>query len=189
MSSLFHLFTCSLLAENPAMADQFQEWSWKPGMGFQDDHLWWGEEKKRIAPHEGIDFVQYLDRKGTIRKLACGLVVPSIFSGEIVRSHRDFLAWSLYIRHPQFKVSGHVLYTVYGHLQPGEKISVGLQLAAGEVVGHLEKYPHNRTVPLHLHFTVAWVAERVSPEQLDWQMLNGREQVTLVDPRKEFHQY
>ena len=75
MTSLTHLFTRSLLVANPAMAARFQEWSWMPGMGFQDDNLWWGEGKKRTTPHEGVDFVRYRDRNGKIRNLVSGVAV------------------------------------------------------------------------------------------------------------------
>ena len=155
-------------------------------MGFQDTGLWWGEGKKRITPHEGVDFVQYRDRNGKSWNLVGVLAVPTIFPGELARLHRDFLAWSLYIRHPQFVMSGRVLYTVYGHLQPGKNESVGQRVATGEVVGSLEKYQQNNIVPMHLHLTIAWISEVVAPEQLNWQLLNDRDLVTLVDPRTDF---
>ena len=155
-------------------------------MGFQDTGLWWGEGKKRITPHEGVDFVQYLDRNGKSWSLAAGLVIPTIFSGEIAWLHRDFLAWSLYIKHPQFVLPGRVLYTVFGHMLPGENESAGRRVASGEVVGSLEKYQQNNIVPLHLHLTIAWISEVVAPEELSWQLLNDRDLVTLVDPRTDF---
>lgn len=186
MSTLSHLFTRSLLAKNHEMATRFREWLWTPGMGFQDDNLWWGEGKKRISPHEGVDYVRFHDRNGKSWNLAGGLAVPSIFPGKIVRLYRDFLAWSLYIRHPQFVMPGRVLYTVYGHLQPGKKVCVGRRVAAGEVVGFLEKYRQNDIVPLHVHLTIAWISEVVAPEELSWQLLNDRDLVTLVDPRTDF---
>lgn len=182
MSSLSHLFTRSLLEANPVMAARFREWDWMAGMGFQDDNLWWGEGKKRISLHEGVDFVRYRDRNGKRRNLDCGVAVPSVFAGEIVRFHRDFLAWSLYIRHAQFVKSDRVLYSVFGHLQPSKKAYVGQPVGAGEVVGFLEKYRRNSSVPLHLHFTVAWISRRVPPEDLDWQLLGDCGRVILVDP-------
>ena len=155
-------------------------------MGYQDTSLWWGEGKKRFTPHEGVDFVRFRDRSGKVRNLVGALVVPTIFPGELARIHRDFLAWSLYIRHPQFVMPGRVLYTVYGHLQPGKKVCVGRRVVAGEVVGSLEKFRQKSRVPLHLHFTVAWVSENVFPEQLNWQLLSDCHLVTLVDPRTDF---
>jgi len=186
MSSFSRLFTRSLLANNSAMAARFQQWLWEPGMGFQDTGLWWGEEKKRITPHEGVDFVRYRDKSGKVCNLVGPLAVPTIFPGEFSWFHRDFLACSLYIKHPQFVLPGRVLYTVFGHLLPGEKESVGWQVAAGEVVGSLENYHRNNIVPLHVHLTIAWISEIVAPEELSWQLLNNRDLVTLVDPRTDF---
>ena len=155
-------------------------------MGFQAYNLWWGERKKRFSPHEGVDYVEYLDRKGKSRNLVSGMAVPSFFSGEITRFHRDFLAWTLYIRHPQYVMSDHVLYTVFGHLQPREKVDVGQQVVADEVIGFLENYRQDSAAPLHLHFTGAWVSESLSPEDLDWQLLNDSDQVILIDPQDDF---
>ena len=155
-------------------------------MGFQDTGLWWGEEKKRITPHEGVDFVRFCDRNGKVRNLVGPLVVPTFFPGEIARLHRDFLAWSLYIRHLQFVLPGRVLYTVFGHMLPKDKESVGRQVAAGEVVGSLENYHRNNIVPLHVHLSIAWISEVVAPEELSWQLINDRDLVTLVDPRTDF---
>ena len=155
-------------------------------MGFQDTGLWWGREKKRISLHEGVDFVRFRDRNGKVCNFVSPLAVPTIFPGEIARFHRDFLAWSLYIRHPKFVLPGRVLYTVFGHILPGDKESVGRQVAAGEVVGFLENYHRNNIVPLHVHLTIAWISEVVAPEQLSWQLLNNPDLVTLVDPRTDF---
>jgi len=185
MSSFLSRFTRSLLAANPAMAAGFQQWSWRPGMGFQDTGLWWGEEKKRITRHEGVDLVRYCDKSGTLCNLTGPLHVPTIFSGELVWFHRDFLAWSLYIRHPQFAHAGFVLHTVFGHMMPGEKASAGWSIAAGEPVGTLDKYQINNIVPLHLHLTLAWIAEVVAFQEMSWQLLNNRNLVTLVDPRSD----
>ncbi|MBW2328363.1 MAG: hypothetical protein JRF04_01885 [Deltaproteobacteria bacterium] len=185
MPSFSHLFTRSLLAKNPAMAARFKQWLWEPGMGFQDTGLWWGREKKRISLHEGVDFVRFRDRNGKVCNFVSPLAVPTIFPGEIARFHRDFLAWSLYIRHPQFVLPGRVLYTVFGHLQIGNKVCMGQRVVVGEVVGSLEKYRLNNAVPLHLHLTIAWISEVVAPEQLSWQLLNDRDLVTLVDPRTD----
>ena len=185
MDSFSQLFTRNLLAANPAFAVRFREWSWEPGMGFHDTGLWWGEAGKRITPHEGIDLVRYYDESGAVQDLTGPLAVPINFSGELVRTHRDFLAWSLYIKHPQFVRSGYVLHTVFGHMLPGKREAAGQRAAAGEVVGSLEKYQQNKTVPLHLHFTIAWIAETVAPEELNWQLLNDSRLVTLVDPRSD----
>lgn len=176
------MFTRFMLTGNPAIGADFQQWSWLPGMGFLDSNLWWGTQKQRLTPHEGVDFVQYLDTSDHIRHLDSGLMIQSILAGEIVQVHRDFLAWSLYIRHPQFVVAGRVLHTVFAHLHPRQK-ALGRQVIASEEIGTLEQYSQSR-VPLHLHFTVAWISGQVDPGQFSWRLLGNPEHVTLVNPNR-----
>ena len=160
-------------------------------MCFLDDRLWWGEQKKRIAPHEGIDLACYADQQGKEYWLGLpgqmvpGLFIPAMFPGRVVQLHQDFLNWSVYIRHDQFCRDGAVLHAVYGHVQPKEKepVCIGKEVGAGEPVAVLAAYPRS-TVPLHLHFTVAWVPKSIPPHQLNWQMLSENQQIILLDPLK-----
>ncbi|XOF33919.1 MAG: M23 family metallopeptidase [Candidatus Electrothrix sp. YB6] len=182
-------FWISLLTEkiqtlNPAFAAGFRQWLWQPGMCFQDDQLWWGERKKRITAHEGIDLACSADQQGRICWLAPDLLVPAVFPGRVVQLHQDFLNWSLYIRHDRFSRDGAVLHTVYGHVRPEATVCIGQEAAAGEPVAVLAGYPRS-TVPLHLHFTVAWIPENIAPHQLDWQMLGENRQIILLDPAAE----
>ncbi|MCI5144021.1 MAG: hypothetical protein D3923_00500 [Candidatus Electrothrix sp. AR3] len=93
------------------------------------------------------------------------------------------MAWSLYIRHEQFTREGAVLHTVYGHVQAKEEqAGLGQKVRAGEPVAVLEAYPRS-TVPLHLHFTVAWIPKTIASNQLDWQLLAEEQQILLLDPQ------
>jgi len=176
------LLTSTLLTAHFLPPETFADWLWMPGMGFQEKSLWWGARKQRIVLHEGVDFACYRDRAGKIKNLIPGLFIPTLFSGRIVQLHRDFLAWSLYIRHDQFRKSGAVLHTVFGHVQPVRDDCVGQELMAGETVAVLNRYLRNDSVPLHFHFTAAWISDQVDPEQLDWQLLGDRSRVILVNP-------
>jgi len=160
-------------------------------MCFLDDRLWWGEQKKRIAPHEGVDLACYADQQGKECWLGLasgqtvpGLFVPAMFPGRVVQLHQDFLNWSLYIRHDQFYRDGAVLHAVYGHVQPKETVCIGQEVGAGDSVAVPAAYPRS-TVPLHLHFTVAWVPETIPPHQLNWQILSENRQIILLDPSAE----
>ncbi|RWX50823.1 hypothetical protein VU01_12592 [Candidatus Electrothrix marina] len=188
MPSWISFLTDTIHTCNPSFAGDFRQWLWQPGMCFLDDRLWWGEQKKRIAPHEGIDLAWYTDQQGKEHWLAPGhmipgLVVPAIFSGKVVQLHQDFLNWSVYIRHDRFCRDGAVLHTVYGHVQPKKKICIGQEVGGGEPVAVLAAYPRS-TVPLHLHFTVAWVPKSIPSRQLNWQMLSENRQIILLDPLK-----
>jgi len=188
MSFWISLLTDRIHTCNPALASDFRQWLWQPGMCFLDDQLWWGEQKKRIAPHEGVDLACYADQQGQEHWFASGhmvpgLFVPAMFSGRVVQLHQDFLHWSVHIRHDQFCRNGAVLHTVYGHVQPKEEVRIGQEVGGGESVAVLAAYPRS-TVPLHLHFTVAWIPESIAPHQLSWQMLGGNRQIILLDPLK-----
>ncbi|CAK8717116.1 Peptidase family M23 [Candidatus Electrothrix aarhusensis] len=190
MSSWISLFTDRIHACNPVLAGDFRQWLWQPGMCFLDDQLWWGKQKKRTAPHEGIDLACYANQHGKEHwfvpdQMSPGLFVPTIFPGRVVQLHQDFLNWSVYIRHDQFCRDGAVLHTVYGHVQVKDKkeACMGQEVGEGESVAILAAYPRS-TVPLHLHFTVAWIPESLAPHQLSWQILGGNRQIILLDPLK-----
>lgn len=184
MPSWISLFNKRLTACNPALAGEFQHWIQEPGTCFGDEYLWWGERKKRIAPHEGIDLLCYADRQGKKHQLAPGMRIPAIFSGRAVQLHQDFLNRSLYLRHDRFRRQGAVLHTVYGHVQAEETVCLGREIRAGETAAILEAYPRS-AVPLHLHFTLAWIPESIEPHRLCWQLLNEDEQIILLDAGRQ----
>ncbi|MCI5124936.1 MAG: M23 family metallopeptidase [Candidatus Electrothrix sp. AR5] len=183
MATWISLLTDKIQGANPTVAVNVQQWLWQPGMCFLDEQLWWGEQKKRIAPHEGVDLACYADQQGKIRRLDPGLLIPAIFPGRVVQLHQDFLNWSVSIRHDQFCRDETVLHTIYGHVQPKETVQIGQEVRAGEPVAVLAAYPRS-TVPLHLHFTVAWVPESIPSHQLNWQMLSENKEIILLDPLK-----
>ena len=181
MPSWLSLFNDRITACNPDLAKEFQHWLLPPGTCFQDERLWWGERRKRTAPHEGLDLVRYADRQGAKNHVAPGLRIPAIFSGRAVRLHQDFLNQSLYIRHDQFRRDGAVLHTVYGHVQPEESVRIGREIGTGESAAVLAAYPRS-TVPLHLHLTVAWIPEDIPPNRLSWRLFNENERIIPLDP-------
>ena len=181
MTSWISLFTERLTCCNPELEGRLRLWFLPTGTRFGDERLWWGERKKRIAPHEGVDLVYCMDQQGAKHQLAPGLRIPTVFSGTVVQMHRDFLNWSVYIRHEQFSRNGAVPHTVYGHVQPTEKVRIGRNFRAGETVALLEAYPRS-TVPLHLHFTIARIPQTIPSRQLNWRMLSEHARIILVDP-------
>jgi hypothetical protein len=181
-ASFSDLLTSRLLAANPQLAATFDHWLQFPGMGFQDKNLWWGEHKQRIALHEGIDLIHYYDQQKNRHDLAPGLVVSSLFPGRVAWIQRDFLAWSIYIRHDQYRCSNTVLHTVFAHVHPIAGLLPGHQLQSAEPVARLDSYPLNSPVPLHLHFTAARIAREIPVQQLSWQLLADPVLATLIDP-------
>ena len=184
MSSWISLFTERLTSCNPALEEKFRHWFWPIGTCLGDKQLWWGKQKKRLTPHEGVDLAYYMDKKGGKQHLAPGLRIPTIFSGTAVQLHHDFLNWSVYIRHEQFSRHDAVLHTVYGHVQPNEGLDIGREFGEGEPMALLEEYAKS-AVPIHLHFTIAWIPKDIPSLELSWQMLNEYEGIVLVDPLAE----
>ena len=184
MSSWISLLTKRITLCNPALAERSYHWIWPIGTCFGDERLWWGELKKRLAPHEGLDLIYYMDKQGAQHQIAPGVVIPTVFAGQVVQVHQDFLNQSVYIRHEQFCWNDAVLHTIYGHVQPNEGLGLGQDVGTGYPVVLLEDYPWS-TVPLHLHFTVAWIPKDLPSQELSWQMLNEHEQIILVDPLAE----
>ncbi|WPD22606.1 MAG: hypothetical protein SD837_20770 [Candidatus Electrothrix scaldis] len=184
MSSWILLFTERLTRCNPALEETFRLWFWPIGTCLGDKQLWWGKQKKRHTPHEGVDLAYYMDKKGRKQQVDPGLRIPTLFAGMAVQLHQDFLNWSVYIRHEQFCRDDAVLHTVYGHVQPNEGLDRGQEFGTGESVALLEEYAQS-TAPVHLHFTIAWVPKDLPSQELSWQMLNEHEHITLVDPLAE----
>ncbi|MCI5142224.1 MAG: hypothetical protein D3909_11010 [Candidatus Electrothrix sp. ATG1] len=181
------LLTDGLHVCNPAFAAEFRHWLWPPGSCFLDEQLWWGKHKQRLALHEGVDLVCFLNQQEEKQWLAPGLLVPAIFPGRVVQLQQDFLNWSLYIRHDAFCRDEAVLHTVYGHVQPSEELCIGQNVIAGDPAAVLAAYPHS-SVPLHLHVTVAWIPRSIPSHRLNWQMLSEHEQIVLLDPLSHIQQ-
>ncbi|MCI5221715.1 MAG: hypothetical protein D3924_03310 [Candidatus Electrothrix sp. AR4] len=187
MASWIVLLTNAIRKRNPEFAAGFQEWLWQPGMRFQDDRLWWGASKRRVEPHEGVDLACYTNQQGRSYRLVPGLRIPALFAGRVAQLHQDFLAWSLYLRHDQFTRDKAVLHTVYGHVRPKRQDALnclGEEVAVGETVALLAEYSRSH-IPLHLHFTAAWIPNSIAPHRFDWRLLSEHRQVVLLDPSGE----
>ena len=50
-----------LLSANRPRLDGFRQWLFHPGMLFQARQQWWGKEKPRSTPHEGLDLCWFED--------------------------------------------------------------------------------------------------------------------------------
>jgi len=167
MISGIELLTKYITRLNPVLLKDFQEWSFLPGMGFQDDRTWWGGQRKRSTLHEGIDFYQYRTRSGKIRCLPIGLSIPSLLDGDIVYIHKDFLGSSVYVRHATDSRAETSLHVVFGHIKPVNLLSLDRRVLAGEVLGFLEPpVINNSSVPMHLHMSLAWIQNTVLPDRL-----------------------
>jgi hypothetical protein len=172
-----------LVAHNRPRMDGFQRWLFQPGMLFQAEVTWWGDQGRRPAPHEGLDLCCFEDAGGNEKTLDQHTQIPAAFAGQVVKIERDFLGQSIYMSHAIFADGGRRLLSAFGHTVPRESLQVGSQVAAGEIIAALSGFPRKKTalVP-HLHLSFAWVPVDLSPAQLTWKNLGNDPEITLMDP-------
>jgi len=177
-------FMSFLLENNRPQMDGFKNWVFHPGMLFNAWETWWGAEKQRAAPHEGIDLCSFEDTNGLIKKINHQTRIPATFAGAIVKIQQDFLGKSIYLSHEIFAADGSRLYTIYGHTAPLCYLAPGGRVAEGEILGVVSAGSGKKsTVPAHLHISFAWVPGSLAPNHLNWENLGLDRQITLINPR------
>jgi len=152
-------------------------------MLFGSDHMWWGDMGKRNTPHEGLDFHLYRTVDGNIKSLDEKTLVPALFSGIIANICPDFLGMSVFISHDNYHENDSRLFTIYGHINPADNIHPGLKVNEGDVIGTIaDTAKTGSKAPPHLHLTLSWISDTVSPSRLDWQTITDSLKVKLLDP-------
>jgi murein DD-endopeptidase MepM/ murein hydrolase activator NlpD len=172
-----------MVENNSPHLDGLKKWIFQPGMLFHSWEQWWGEPKRRIAAHEGLDLFSFEDSNGIQKTVDKDTKIPATFAGEVVKIDNDFLGKSIYLRHEIADEGGRRLYTVYGHTNPRASLRAGTKVAEGEIIGCISAAIHKKTTILpHLHLTLAWVPAVMPPDQLTWQNLSNDPMITLIDP-------
>lgn len=161
--------------------DGFREWVFRPGMLFGSRLKWWGEGGYRSSPHEGLDLCLYRDGGGRIHGLDKNTKISLIYEGEVVRVVRDFIGKSVFLRHGLCDGEGNALYSVYGHIEPRGSVTRGRVFREGEIIAALAD-TRGRSVPPHLHISLAWMSSAYRPEELGWEMMRDARKARLLDP-------
>jgi hypothetical protein len=176
-----------LLAVNRPRLDGFQHWLLHPGMLFQARRQWWGQEKNRPHPHEGLDLCWFEDTVGRRQDLDHSTVIPAPFAGTVVKISPDFLGESIFLAHALDQATGRRLYIAFGHTAPRPGLAAGQSVVQADIIGSISA-PANRrsSVPPHLHITLAWLPDPLDPEQLAWDTLGTDPTIRLVDPLAVF---
>jgi hypothetical protein len=171
-----------LLANNQPYLAGFRKWVFLPGMLFHATEQWWGDQKPRSTPHEGLDLCCFEDADGDIRQLPGGIGIPATFAGSIQKIDDDFLGKSIFVSHEIFDGKVGQLYTIYGHTEPVAG-QAWRSVAAGEIIGGIADRPgRSSTLLPHLHITVAWIPVGYPLEQLTWEHIGTDRRITLLDP-------
>jgi murein DD-endopeptidase MepM/ murein hydrolase activator NlpD len=168
---------------NNLAGKKFGEWLFYPAMLFGSREKWWGDMGLRDGPHEGLDICMYRTSVGDIRYLDAGTKVPLAFTGRIVRIIDDFLGKSVFVRHDETGSEGKWLYTVYGHIVPSDDVHPGVNLSGGDCIGTIAGSGNSgSTVRPHLHISVARIPDSLLISKLDWEIISGSDEITLIDP-------
>jgi murein DD-endopeptidase MepM/ murein hydrolase activator NlpD len=176
-----------LLAANQAQLGGFKHWLLHPGMLFQSRQQWWGPEKPRTSPHEGLDLCWFAHVAANRRILDQTIRLPAPFPGRIARISRDFLGQSIFIAHPLDPVSGRRLYTAFGHTTPRSGLAVAQTVQEGDIIATVSAATGRKTtVPPHLHLTLALIPDSVPDDRLTWDNLGTDPAITLLDPLAVF---
>ncbi len=180
VSRLFHE---RLLFFNNLDGLGFKEWIFHPAMLFGALYEWWGDWGKRERPHEGLDLCLYRTKEGSIHHLAEETKIPVILEGKISNVADDFLGESIFVSHGAYDSNERQLYTIYGHVKPGNHIRPGERLSEGDIVGVIAETKNSGpAVPHHLHISVAWIPNTMHVQELGWQMINDLARVVFLDP-------
>jgi hypothetical protein len=172
-----------MLEHNRPRMDGFQRWVFHPGMLFQSQEKWWGDQGLRTVPHEGLDLYSFEAAGGKVQTVDQQTQIPAAFGGQVIKIDRDFLGKSIYISHAIFTGGGRQLLSAVGHTIPREGVQTGQQVVAGEVIASVAGVPGKQSnLPPHVHLTFAWVPKDVGVDQLTWKNLGHDPGITLIDP-------
>jgi len=176
-------FFVHLLAANRSRLAGFGHWLFHPGMLFRASQQWWGRQKPRPTPHEGLDVCWYRDFEGIQRSLPAAAVIPAPFPGRVVKLSADFLGQSIFLIHPGLGAGGRDVLTALGHTRPLAGVAVGSAVSEGDALATLAGPASRRTsVPPHLHITIALLPESYSEADLSWEKLGTNPTFLLWDP-------
>jgi hypothetical protein len=159
-------------------------WLLGPGMTFGDTTTWWKDQVERPLPHNGVDLAFMRTPDGTQHNLGPGTIVPAPFDGQIACIIPDFIALSVFIVH-NIEENGGRLISGLGHITPHTLLKPGVTIKSGATVGNIAK-PKDKSIPPHLHLTLATIPKDFPPSKLNWQELDNNKDITPIDPRKYF---
>jgi hypothetical protein len=172
-----------MLEHNRPRMDRFKSWVFQPGMLFQAQEKWWGDQGLRTVPHEGLDLYSFADALGRVQTVDQRTQIPAAFAGQVVKIDRDFLGKSIYISHAIYTAGDRQLLSAVGHTIPREGLKTGQQVAAGEIISTVAGFPGRKTnLPPHVHLSFAWVPKDFRLDQLTWKNLGSDPRITLIDP-------
>lgn len=175
-------FSGRIASINGLDMDRLGQWAFHPGMLFGSIEKWWDRGSLRSTPHEGIDLYAFISESGKAGHLEAGALVPVVWPGSIVTIIEDFIGLSVFVSHEIVDIRGKRLYSIYGHVRPYSLLQEGSGLDEEAVVAVLAGLIRPGKIPPHLHLSLAWVSDPISPGLLSWKTMRDPELVELIDP-------
>lgn len=176
-------FTQCLIQTNALDKFGFREWVFFPGMLFHSMDKWWGNQGKRLKPHEGLDLCMYQTHQNQTLFLDEQTKLPSMYDGLILKIMDDFIGKSVILEHRLNKNDPSRFCTIYGHILPLSGLYEDKAVMEGEILGTLAP-PRNlqRNLPPHLHLSVVWISSNISIQPLDWDSMGKLKGLKWIDP-------
>ena len=153
------------------------------GMLFLSPDKWWGDFKKRVSIHEGIDITYYRDFRGNACRFDHTTRVPAMENGIILNICNDFLGRSI-ITEPLWADTAaefRLLY-VYAHVIPLGNMVRGARVSAGQEIASVCPTDKNPQMPPHLHFSCFEVPASVPLVCLDWELFSKGPDIRFIHP-------
>ena len=174
-------FNENFLMANNLQGSEFKKWLFYPGMLFDSDRKWWGDWRFRASKHEGLDLAFYQDDRLKVQQIPPISKVPAAYSGIVQTIIKDFLGWTIFLKHPQFSQSDNIFCSVYAHLKLSDQLKTNLEIKEGEILGATVTSGTKIKLTPHVHLSLGWFKKDILPE-ISWEKLNCRENMRLIDP-------
>lgn len=115
-------------------------------------------------------------------RIGGGASVPAIADGYIEKIGDDYLAQSIFVRHPGDDNSGTNLYSFYAHVEAVSSLSPGDSVREGQVLAHIADVETSAPMYSHLHISLALIHGTLKSTQLDWSTIYKDPSIELHDP-------
>ncbi len=159
------------------------EWLFYPGMLLDSRRKWWGDFAYRTAAHEGIDICFYRIRKGPVRLLPAGALVPAWSSGTVINVCNDFLGKTLVVAPEEIPSTDTRILEIYSHLSLPDDTTAGTRLETGTIIARTaDTFAGGSVLPPHLHLSCIEVPTHIPAHRLDWSLFSRRETVNVLHP-------
>ena len=176
-------FTEVFIRENALDERGFKEWIFCPGMLFNAQKKWWGDQRERDTPHVGLDLCMYRARQDRIFHLNEKTKIPVMYGGVVVRIINDFLGKTVIMEHCLPNSDKRRLYTFYGHINPCGDFQVGRVFKEGDIIATLADAKKSKAeISPHLHISLGWTSQAIAYDTLNWETIGTANTLTLLDP-------